>query len=449
MLRRGISFSPINAVILGSVLLACPIAATAQRHGGSSSGGMNGSVSGSNRPTGVKEEDTLKDFHQTLALQATSQQIAEFQALVKSTGAAQAELQSFLQQVRKENGPTDAAGREALDRALENARTGTKKFQEGFSPAQKAGLKEIAKRLAKSDSDLEQEEKRLDQSMDAKAPAPEVVPHAETLDKALSDFYNQQLALGREMSITLASGQDLAFVLPRVKKPVNLENLTIPVTVSGVLSQIAAQGGQRTFRLELIADLSELQQNIMELLRAQLDSSETCGQRVSIQQARLTPASPAGLLVVRLHFERWMCTRTMGQQTSNELSEGDGTVEIKLTAAIEKEKENTLVVKAAFSRIDATGMLGDLLRSGQLGDDLQAKSAQSVLAAVRAGTDFKTALPPAVQNSATIQSAKFRDLGVGGLSVVLDGQVEISNEQADQLANQLNQTLSAQRAPAQ
>jgi hypothetical protein len=38
---------------------------------------------------------------------------------------------------------------------------------------------------------------------------------------------------------------------------------------------------------------------------------------------------------------------------------------------------------------------------------------------------------------------------VGGLSVVLDGQVEISNEQADQLASQLNQTLSAQPAPAQ
>jgi hypothetical protein len=54
-----------------------------------------------------------------------------------------------------------------------------------------------------------------------------------------------------------------------------------------------------------------------------------------------------------------------------------------------------------------------------------------------------------VQNSATLQSAKFRDLGVGGLSVVLEGQVEISNEQANQLASQLNQTLSAQQAPAQ
>ena len=251
------------------------------------------------------------------------------------------------------------------------------------------------------------------------------------------------------MSITLATGEDLAFILPQVKRSVGIQNLTIPVTVSGVLSQSAAQGGRRTFRLELIADLTELQQSITDVLRSQIDSSETCGQRVSIQQARLTPAAPASLLVVRLHFERWMCLRASGQPTSTELAESDGTVEIKLTVAIEKEKQNTLVVKAAFGRVDATGMLSDVLHSGALGEDLQNKVAQSVLSAARVGTDFKVALPPAVQNSATLQSAKFRDLGVGGLSVVLEGQVEISNEQANQLASQLNQTLSAQQAPAQ
>ena len=108
-----------------------------------------------------------------------------------------------------------------------------------------------------------------------------------------------------------------------------------------------------------------------------------------------------------------------------------------------------LALVAAFGRIDASGMLSEVLHSGALGEDLQDRAAQSVLSAGRAGMDFETALPPAVRNSATIQSASFRDLGVGGLSVVLDGQVEISNEQAEQLASQLNQTLSAQQAPAQ
>jgi hypothetical protein len=52
-----------------------------------------------------------------------------------------------------------------------------------------------------------------------------------------------------------------------------------------------------------------------------------------------------------------------------------------------------------------------------------------------------------VQNSATLQSARFQDAGVGALSLLLDGQMEISNEQADLLASQLNQALSAQGTP--
>jgi hypothetical protein len=49
-----------------------------------------------------------------------------------------------------------------------------------------------------------------------------------------------------------------------------------------------------------------------------------------------------------------------------------------------------------------------------------------------------------VQNSAVIQTVRFQDTGVGGLSLVMDGQLEISNAQANLLASQLNQALSAQ-----
>ena len=95
MLRRGISFSTVNGLILACILLFCSVTATAQHHGGGGMAAGGGGISGISRPTGVDEKDSLKDFHQALALQATSQQFAEFQAMVKSTEAAQAELQSF------------------------------------------------------------------------------------------------------------------------------------------------------------------------------------------------------------------------------------------------------------------------------------------------------------------------------------------------------------------
>jgi hypothetical protein len=442
MIRGGISFSFADALILGCALLTFALAATAQRHGGGITGG---GLSGNGRPTGVKEDDTLKDFHQAMAVQATSQQTAEFQAAIKSTEEAKTQLQLFLEHLHKGNIAAESLHREPLDRALENARSGDKKFQQGFSPAQKSGLRDIAKRLAKSDSDLEQEEKKLDQSLLLKVASSEVAARAESLGKALTDFYNQQLALGREMSITLANGQDLAFTLPLASHPVSIAKQTIAVPVSGELAQIAAQGGQRTFKLQLTANLTDLQQNITELLRTQLDTSDNCGQRIAIHQATLAPSTPNGLLVLKLHYERWTCSQMFGKQTSNELAEGDGLVEIKLTGSV--EKPGTLRITAAFGRIDATGMMAEALRSGSLGENLRNVAAQSVLTAAQTASDFKTTLPPAVQNSAVLQSARFQDTGAGTLTLLLEGQLEISNEQADTLANQLNQALSAQGTP--
>ena len=160
MLRTGICFCSINASILGAVLLAYPVPATAQRHGGGGVGG--GGISGISRPSGVDEKDSLKDFHRALAMQATSQQIADFQALIKDTEAAQAALHSFQQLLHAENSAPETA-RVPLNQAIEKARNETSKFPEGFSSAQKAGMKDLVKRLAKADSVLEQEEKNARQ----------------------------------------------------------------------------------------------------------------------------------------------------------------------------------------------------------------------------------------------------------------------------------------------
>lgn len=446
MFRRELSFFTFNILILGSVWLTFPLPLSAQRHGGHGLPG-GGGLSGISRPDGVDEKDDMKDFHQALALQATSQQVSEFQALIKSTETARADLQKYLVMLRQGTSASTFTRPDGLDPAIEKARNGTKAFQEGFSPAQKNGMREDAKRLAKADSELEQAEKELDQTLDVKAANSALTAHAESLDKSLAEYYNQQLALGKAMSITLANGQDVAFTLPLVKGHATIQGQTISVPVSGALAQTAVLNGQRTFKLDLTVDLSELQDNFTSLLRSQIESNDTCGQRIALQETSLTPATPAGQVRVRMHFERWMCSRSTGQVVTNELAESDGTVELKLTAAI--DSSNRLKIDTAIGRIDASGMLGESLRSGALGDDLRNAVSQSVLSAALAGLDFKTALPAALQNSASVQKARFQELGVGGLSIVLEGQIEISDAQADQLANQLNQTQSAQGAVAQ
>jgi len=135
MLRTGISFSTILGLMVGSALLLFSVAATAQRHGGGGMGG-GGGISGISRPTGLDERDNLKDFHKTLAVQATSPQMTEFQALLKSIEAAQAELQPFLQPPQTQN-PTAESDRRDFDRTLENVRSGNKHFQAAFLPHRK------------------------------------------------------------------------------------------------------------------------------------------------------------------------------------------------------------------------------------------------------------------------------------------------------------------------
>lgn len=420
----------------------------AQRHGSGSSSGQGG-LSSYSRPDGVDDKDSLKDFHQVLAVQASGQQVTEFQALVKNTESAKLQLQAFVQQVEKEKiaASYTPAGTEVAAN-LESVVAANKKFVAGFSDAQKSGLRDLTKRMEHATSDLDQEQAKLGQGLKATAPSgAEILVRGEALDKALSEFSSQQLALGREMSIVVANGSDLSFNLPPVKRPVSIGGNSIAVIVSGALSQIEEQNGQRTFKLEMTEDLSDLQQNINRLLHAALDSGSSCGERISVREAMLTPSFESAVLSLQLHYERWSCVGTFGRANSTEIAENDGTVEVKLAPSV--DKSNNLNLNVEFGRIDAGSMFTESLRSGDLGDDLRDKISRAVLVAVRAGTDFKRSLPSALENSALIQSARFHDAGAGVLSVVLEGKTQISNDQANLLASQLNQSMAEKTAATQ
>src|ERR1700691_1916972 len=145
MFRSAPRIFNLSAVIFGATLLACPCAVLAQRGagGGRTGGGTagGGGLSSVGKPSGVDEKDDLKDFHEAMAVQASSQQIVEYAAMMKGTEAASAELKSFLEQPSKENIASELSSRGAnLQQAIERARTENNKFVEGFSEQQKSGL---------------------------------------------------------------------------------------------------------------------------------------------------------------------------------------------------------------------------------------------------------------------------------------------------------------------
>ena len=423
------------ATLAGAAVLVHPCALQAQRHGGGGAPAGGGGMNSIGRPTGVDQKDDLKDFHAALAVQATSQQIVDYNAMVKTTATAGAELQSLLDQLNKKDNASTLASRGAtLEQALEKARTESKNFLAGFSGPQKSGLKEVTKKLARADSELAQRSAEFSQRIAEARPTSETVDSSvQNLDHALTNFQNEQANLGQEMGIVNSGGEDVAFEIAPVRTSINFKNQPVAIVTSGAISRMAAQAGQNSYAVKLTEDISDLQQNITEVLRAQLDKAERCGERVAIQNATLNPMPPASLVSVQLHFERWSC---FGGQ-NNEMAESDGSLEVKLTPEV--AADGTLRLAPAVGRIDAQGLLGESLRSGSLGDELRDKIAESILSTVRQGGNFKVILPPAARNSATLRHTQFQSTGAGALTVVLEGEIKVSDDQATALASELKE----------
>ena len=437
MFREESFVLPVRAAVLTAALLMLPCGMLGQRggSGGHVGGGVagGGGLSGGGKATGLDVKDDLKDFHAALAMQATSQQIIDYNLMVKSTEVAHTELQSLLAAAAKENNSAELATLDkSFGQALEAARNRNNKFLEGLSDRQKSGLKELVKRLTKMDSELGQQAKALDDKFEeTKTPGPQIAGSGKPLETTLIGFQTQQIDLGNEMSIGTASdSQNAAIRIPPSKNSMNFANQPIAVTTSGTIAKGSKEEGENTFKFELTADISDLQQNITDVLQGQLNKSDPCGEQIAVQTAVLTPSEPTILAVVNLHYERWAC---FGRNPANEMAEGNGTVEVKLTLAV--GKDGGLQLDPKIARVEAEGLMSELLRSGSLGETVRDKISNSILSAVLRGSDYKTILPFAAQGEVTLRHVEFESNGPGQVSAVSDGELRVSADSAAALNN--------------
>ncbi len=436
------------ALLVGTVLLCHPGTILAQ-HGGGGGRGMGGAggAGGAGRPSGVSPKDDLQDFHRLMALQASTEQKAMFARVVEDTQNASERLKTLQELLPK--GPTPAEMSKpaaSLQDAIEAVHNDNQGFVASFSATQKSGLKDLSKKLLKADSDLGKQGQELSRIAEAAGAAEHFGNSTGALDKTLDTLRSDQLALATEMSITVAtSGPDLAVTLPAVTNSIEIGGETIAIQTSGTVSPTSAED-IHSFSLKLTADLSDLQQEIANILRSQLNRSPNCGERIEIQRATLTPLGTASLLAMHVHFERWFCPPGQGGANPSELASGDGSMEIKLTPAVGQNGGWRLA--SEIGRVDGDISIRELLSSGTLGATLRDQIAAGLYSMLEKGTDLKSAMPPAVPESATIEKAKFNEDGAGRLNLVLEKQLRFSDEQAKQFSAQLKQSLSAQKASA-
>jgi hypothetical protein len=231
---------------------------------------------------------------------------------------------------------------------------------------------------------------------------------------------------------------DLEFKIPPTKIPFNVKDQPITIVASGLIAVTSSGRETATFRLDLNADLSDVQQNATALLASQLDKDDNCGEQIQIQRATITPAAPASLAVVELHYERRACIKALGTHASKKLVGGNAVIQLKLTPAVEQNNTELKLVPEV-GPIQADGSLGELLRSGSLGDMIREKIRNAILSAMSKGTNLSATIPPAAQPYARIENAQFKDGGGGRLLVVLAGNVRITRQQAQELTSQLKE----------
>jgi hypothetical protein len=190
---------------IGTWLLLSASTLLAQ-HGGHGGGGRRGSP-GAGAGSADTSDAGLADFNRALAVQATTDQISHFPQLTKSTEAARKLAQDCSGLSGKADSATEFSRRTAaLKEAVEEAQGSNQDFVKSFTKSQKAGLKELTKKLEKADSEVGKLWKDLERQLGgAKAVTEAIALTADKLEKALEEFQSQQIELGKEMGITPAT----------------------------------------------------------------------------------------------------------------------------------------------------------------------------------------------------------------------------------------------------
>ncbi len=123
--------------------------------------------------------------------------------MIKSTQAAERQAHDLQAPLPKDSNAEDLTRKAgSLQDSVEEAQNQNRAFRRSFSDSQEAGLKNLTKKLTKSDSAVSKGAKAISQQLDQNTLTFErLVKAAANLEKALAEFHTDQMNLGKEMGI--------------------------------------------------------------------------------------------------------------------------------------------------------------------------------------------------------------------------------------------------------
>ncbi len=166
------------------------------------SGHHTGTTGAAPAPTGQPESPDVITFERSIALQARPDQVAQFQEVRKSTAVACTQAHDLQQRSAGTNSSELSRGATALQDAVEDAQSDSRKFLDSLSDVQLSGLKKLTTSVVKANSAVTKECKALSTQLE-KPPVDSIrlLSAAGQLEKALTAFQSAQLHLAQEMGI--------------------------------------------------------------------------------------------------------------------------------------------------------------------------------------------------------------------------------------------------------
>jgi hypothetical protein len=223
------------------------------------------------------------------------------------------------------------------------------------------------------------------------------------------------------MKPALAIGVCMA-CFAQAQPALEIPRLKTTIDIGGHPIEIAAWGSVSSMSLDLTVDLGALQEHLTQVLAAELNRSDECGDRITVERASIAPDAPASKLAATIQYERYVCGKAFGKRIVKKLAGGNATVEIKLTPEV--AAENSISIDA------------ELVGLGDLGDSIREVISDGVESAIQKSADLKTVLPAALQKAVTIQTVRFADGGAGRLWLTVTGTLQLSREQVRAVVGQ-------------
>jgi hypothetical protein len=184
--------------VIALMFLLFPLAVLAQH------GGRHGASTGSGGGTTAPPEDPdTATFKHAVAVQASVEQAGQFRLMITSTEAARQQAHD-VQNLGPNASDSVALTRKAtaLQSSVEEAQEENRAFRQSLSDSQEAGLKNLTKKLTKSNAAVGKGAKAISQQLEQGTLTSEwLMNAAANLEKALVALRSAQLNLGKQMGI--------------------------------------------------------------------------------------------------------------------------------------------------------------------------------------------------------------------------------------------------------